>query len=81
MANDVFKKLFNKRYNVAISTVTYNTKVLKIAIFSTYKDLVIYVFTMSKRRSTNNENYITILGAINNGRTYYANIIANRGNN
>jgi Family of unknown function (DUF6261) len=78
VANDAFKNIFNQRSNVAISTVTYNTKALKNAILKTYKELVNYVFTMSKRRSTNNENYTTILGAINNGRTYYANIIANR---
>lgn len=77
-ANDAFKNLFNQRSNVAISTVTYNTKALKNAILKTYKELVNYVFTMSKRRSTNNENYISLLGAINNGRTYYANIIAHR---
>lgn len=78
VANTEFKNTFNTRSNTAISTVTYNTKALKKNILKTYKELVNYVFTMSKRRSTNNQNYLTILGAINNGRTYFANIIAHR---
>jgi hypothetical protein len=78
-ANNLFTALFDVRSNTAVSTVNYNNRELKIAIFATYKELTGYVLTMSKRRNTDNQFYITILGAINNGRTYYANIIANRG--
>lgn len=77
--NDLFKTTFNSRSNTTVSTVTYNTKLLKKKIFATYKELATYSHTMANRR-TPSPYFITVLGAINNGRTYYANIIAHRGN-
>jgi hypothetical protein len=77
-ANRAFKSVFDTRSNTAVSTTTYDTKILKKNILKTYKELSNYVLTMANRRSGNNQFFITILDAINNGRSYYANIIAHR---
>lgn len=78
-ANNLFKTTFNNRSNNTVSTVVYNTKLLKKKIFAVYKELASYCLTMAKRR-TPSPYFITALEAVNNGRTYFANIIAHRGN-
>ena len=77
-SNNSFKTTFNSRSNTAVSTVVYDTKTLKKKIFATYKELVNYSLTMANRR-TPSPYFVTVLTAINNGRAYYANIIAHRG--
>jgi Family of unknown function (DUF6261) len=81
IANRAFKTVFDNRSNTAVSTISYDTKVLKKNILKTYKELSNYVWTMANRRSGGNQFYITTLDAINNGRTYYANLIAHRASN
>ena len=75
--NNNFKTTFNNRSNKAVSTITYNTKMLRNNILNAYKEIATYVDTMANRR-TSSPNFITVLGAINNGRSYFANIIARR---
>lgn len=77
-SNNSFKTTFNSRSNTTVSTLVYDTKLLKKKIFETYKELVNYSLTMANRR-TPSPYFVTVLTAINNGRTYYANIIAHRG--
>ncbi len=79
-ANNLFKTTFNNRSNTTVSTVVYNTKLLKKNIFTTYKELAKYCLTMANRR-TPSPYFVTALEAINNGRSYYANIIAHRNGN
>ena len=78
--NNLFKTTFNARSNSTVSTIVYDTKLLKKKIFATYKELVTYSLAMANRR-TPSPYFVTVLTAINNGRTYFANIIAHRGNN
>jgi hypothetical protein len=79
-SNNLFKTTFNSRSNATISTIVYDTKMLKKKIFATYKELVNYSFTMANRR-TPSPYFVTVSTAINNGRTYFANIIARRDSN
>ncbi len=71
-----FKTIFDARSNKTVSTVVYNAKKLRKNIFDTYTQLVDYVV------STGNINgdafYVTALTAINNGRKYYADLLAKR---
>ena len=73
-ANTNFKNKFNTRSTDTITTVVYDTKALRKAILETYKELAEYVLVMAKRRNT--AYYLDILTVINNGREYFANILA-----
>ncbi len=73
-ANTNFKNKFNTRSTDTISTVVYDTKALRKNILDTYKELAEYVLVIAKRRNT--PYYIDILTVINNGREYFANILA-----
>jgi hypothetical protein len=77
-ANNSFKTTFSNRSNATVNTTVYNTKLLRKSIFDTYKELANYTLTMANRR-TPSPFFVTVLEAINNGRAYYANIIAHRG--
>ena len=76
LANEAFKTMFNSRSSKNISTKKYNTKALRTAIFETYRNLATYTFLMAKRKKT--PFYETTLKALNNGRAYYAEILAHR---
>ena len=73
-ANTNFKTKFNTRSTDTIATVVYDAKALRKAILETYKELAEYVLVIAKRRNT--QYYIDILTVINNGREYFANILA-----
>jgi Family of unknown function (DUF6261) len=75
LANDQFKAKFSTRSSDTISTVVYDTKVLRTDIFTTYKNLAEYVLVMAKNRSTN-PFYADLLTIVNNGRSYFATILA-----
>ena len=76
-ANTNFKNKFNTRSTDTITTVVYDAKALRKAILDTYKDLAEYVLVIAKRRNT--QYYLDILTVINNGREYFANILARHG--
>ena len=57
----------------------YDTKLLRKNILATYKDLAEYVFVMAKRKNV--AFYTDTLTAINNGRKYFADILAKRAGN
>ena len=76
-ANSNFKNKFNTRSTDTITTVVYDTKALRKAILETYKELADYVLVMAKRRNT--AYYLDILTIVNNGREYFANILARHG--
>lgn len=73
-ANTAFKNKFNTRSTETITTVVYDTKALRKTILITYKELAEYVLVMSKRRNT--PYYNDTLTIVNNGREYFANILA-----
>ena len=76
-ANTNFKNKFDSRSTETISTVVYDAKALRKAILDTYKELAEYVLVIAKRRNT--QYYLDILTVVNNGRDYFANILARRG--
>lgn len=75
-ANAAFKTTFNMRSTATISTVVYDTKLLRKNILATYRDLAEYVHVMAKRKNT--PFYNDTLTALNNGRKYFADVIARR---
>jgi hypothetical protein len=75
-ANTTFKNTFNTRSTTTINTTVYDTKLLRKNILDTYKDLAEYVLVMAKRKDT--PFYNDTLTAINNGRKYFADILARR---
>jgi hypothetical protein len=79
LANNTFKTTFNTRSTTTINTVVYDTKLLRKNIIATYKDLAEYVYVMAKRKET--PFYVDTFTAINNGRKYFADIIARRSGN
>lgn len=79
VANDQFKAKFNSRSSDTISTVVYNTKLLRKNILDTYKNLAEYALVMAKNRSTN-PFYADLLTIVNNGRAYFAPIVARKTN-
>lgn len=76
VANDNFKKIFDKRSSDSISSVHHNSKQLRKEIFMTYNELASYVLIMAKRKKT--DFYINLLNVVNNGREYYADTLAKR---
>jgi hypothetical protein len=75
LANDQFKAKFSTRSSDTISTVVYDTKTIRNTILATYKNLAEYALVMAKNRSTN-AFYGELLTIINNGRAYFATILA-----
>ena len=78
-ANSNFKTTFNTRSTTTITTAVYDTKLLRKNILNTYRDLAEYVFVMAKRKNV--AFYTDTLTAINNGRKYFADILAKRAGN
>ncbi|WP_309609632.1 DUF6261 family protein [Flavobacterium sp.] len=76
-ANNNFKTTFSTRSISTINTAVYDVKLLKKNILTTYKDLVEYVFVMAKRKKTT--FFVDTFTVINNGRKYFADILAKRG--
>ena len=75
-ANFNFKKMFDSRSSDVISTETFDTKMLRNSIFTTYKELADYVLLMAKRKKT--PFFVETLKVVNNGREYFADILAKR---
>lgn len=74
IANTTFKAKFDSRSTGTITTVVHDTKALRKAILATYKELAEYVLVMAKRRNT--PYYTDTLTIVNNGREYFANLLA-----
>ena len=75
-ANTNFKDKFNLRSTATMSKEVYDTKMLRLEILNTYKELAEYVLVMAKRKKT--DYYAATLVVLNNGRQYFDNIIARR---
>lgn len=76
-ANDKFVAKFNTRSTDVISTETFDTKLLRKTILTTYKNLAEYAEVMAKVK--NNAYYTTLLTTINYSRQYFATIAAGSG--
>lgn len=72
-----FKTTFDKRSTDTVSTVVYDTKLLRTNLIDTYKNLADYVLVMAKNKK-NTDYYTNILAVLNNGRQYFADILARR---
>lgn len=77
VANDKFVAKFNTRSTDVISTETFDTKLLRKTILTTYKNLAEYAEVMAKVK--NNAYYTTLLTTINYSRQYFATIAAGSG--
>lgn len=77
VANDNFVAKFNTRSTDVISTETFDTKLLRKTILTTYKSLAEYAAIMAKVK--NNTYYTTLLTTINYSRQYFATIAAGSG--
>lgn len=76
-ANNNFTNTFNKRSTDTVSTVVYDTKALRAKLIESYKNLADYVLVMAKTKK-NTDYYTNILAVLNNGRQYFADILAKR---
>lgn len=74
--NAIFKTTFDQRSTTTISTEIFDTKKLRKAILETYKNLADYTLAMANNNS--NPFYKDTLGVINNGRKYFADLVAKR---
>ncbi|WP_428224337.1 DUF6261 family protein [Flavobacterium sp.] len=74
--NNAFKNTFNQRSTNTISAEVFNTKLLRKNILETYRNLSEYVLVMAKNR--NNPFYTDTLTVVNNGRKYFADLLARR---
>ncbi|MEC4050635.1 DUF6261 family protein [Flavobacterium sp. SUN046] len=77
-ANTAFKDMFNQRSVSVLDTTVYDTKLLRRNLTNTYRDLAQYILVMAKRKNT--PYYLKTLAALNNGRKYFADLMARRGN-
>lgn len=75
-ANEAFKAKFNDRSARSIEEEDLNAKQLRNEIFEVYNEAADYVQVMAKRKKT--AYYQDILRTLNDGREYYANILARR---
>lgn len=75
-ANENFRAKFNTRSSENVSTAVYDVKMLRRNIFETYSDLVTSTYLTAKRK--NSPYYVSLMSVINNGRAYFADIIAKR---
>jgi hypothetical protein len=75
-ANDAFKSLFSNRQFTTSFVESYNTKMVREQLITNYREFTLYILSMSN--ATNGDQYLKILALLNNGRQYYADIIARR---
>ncbi|WP_432670885.1 DUF6261 family protein [Flavobacterium sp. SM2513] len=75
-ANLAFNTMFNNRSSKNASAEKYNTNALRMTIFDSYRKLASYIHLMANHKKT--PFYITTLEVLNNGRSYFADIIAHR---
>ena len=80
-ANDNFKKLFDNRSIKTTVEKHYDTKAIRKNIFSDYRKLVNYIVSVVDIDEEPESDYTKVLQAINNGRSYYANILARHNGN
>lgn len=76
-ANTNFSTTFDKRSTDAVSTVVFDTKALRTNLITSYTNLADYVLVMAKNKK-NTDYYTNILTVLNNGRQYFADILAKR---
>ena len=76
VTNTIFKTTFDKRSNEKITTVVYDTKLLRKNILETYKKLAKYTLTMAENKDIS--FYKDTLNVLNNGRKYFADLVAKR---
>lgn len=75
-ANNNFKTTFNARAVKTIGDEVFDTKKIKRDILISYREFADYSKLMANRRNT--DYYSNLLKVVNNGREYFANIIARR---
>ena len=75
-SNTNFKNTFNTRAVKTISDEVFDTKKIKKDILISYREFADYSKLMANRRNT--DYYNNLLKVVNNGREYFANIIARR---
>ena len=71
-----FKTVFNTRSVKEIAQETFNTKQLRKNIFNSYREFANYANLLANRRNT--DYYIQLLKIVNNGREYFATLLAKR---
>lgn len=76
LANTNFKQLFTTRSNNTTTEVAYNTKLLRKNLLDTYRKMANYIASVVT--IDNSDFYTKVLSALNNGRAYFAGIVARR---
>ena len=71
-----FDNKFNTRSAAVGSKEVFNTKIIRQDMKQMYEDLAKDILAMAKRNKT--DFYIKMLDMVNNGRSYYADILAKR---
>ncbi|KAA5533172.1 hypothetical protein F0919_11525 [Taibaiella lutea] len=71
-----FDELFNKRSTALGTKEVFNTKLLRKDMKLMYDDVAKDILAMAKRKKT--DFYVKLLDMVNNGRKYYADILAKR---
>jgi hypothetical protein len=77
LSNNNFKMKFNSRSTDTISTEVFDAKKLRKEILQSYRELAEYVVVLAKRKP-NEVTYKKILDVLNNGRSYFATLLAKR---
>ncbi|MFK7059829.1 DUF6261 family protein [Flavobacterium oreochromis] len=74
--NSIFKATFDNRSSSTITTEVYDTKLLRKNILETYTKLAKYTLAMAENKD--NPFYKDTLNVLNNGRKYFADLVAKR---
>ena len=75
--NNNFKTTFSLRSTDVSSTVVYDAKVIRKAMFDSYTNYINYVLALANVTTANNY-YDTILDIINQSRKYFSDLLARR---
>jgi multidrug efflux pump subunit AcrA (membrane-fusion protein) len=78
-AANAFASKFDNRSAVATSKEVLDTFALKKQLLADYNEIASYIRIMANRKK--NDFYTALLQAVNNGRTYFADILAKRAGN
>jgi len=76
-ATDTFDSVFSNRSAATMSKEVYDAKALKSQMLGTYSSLARYVLSMCEFEK-NADLYPPLLDAFNNGRKYFADVVARR---
>lgn len=74
--NTTFKNLFSGRMVTTAMNETFDMKIIRIDLQSTYNDFCDYVLAMAK--ATDNPLFASALNLLNTARKYYADLLARR---